>query len=186
MSQDNAEVMRQPIGVRAQSRRRMEERLALRFPRVWAFLARAFWRLPPRSRLRQAIIRHAVQLGTEATNRRDYEAAFGLYHPDCEAIFPLQIIGLGEDPLYRGREERVGVQRRWTAEWGELRFEPEEVIHLDPRVLVVGRMKGSGLSSGAAFDSDWAVLLTISSGRVIRDQLFIDHGEALEAAGLRE
>jgi ketosteroid isomerase-like protein len=186
MSQENVEVVRQPVAVRGQSRRRLEERLALRFPRSLAFLARAFWRLPPRSRLRQAIIRHAVQLGTEATNRRDYEAAFGLYHPDCEAIFPPQIIGLGEDALYRGREERIGVQRRWTAEWGELRFEPEEVIDLDPRVLVIGRMKGSGVSSRATFDNDWAVLLTISAGRVIRDQLFIDHGEAFEAAGLKE
>jgi ketosteroid isomerase-like protein len=186
MSPENVEVVRQPVAVRAQSRRRLEERLALRFPRLLALVARAVWRLPPRSRLRQATIGRAVQLGTEATNRGDYEAAFGLYHPDCEAIFPPQIIGLGEDPLYRGREGRIGVQRRWTAEWGELRFEPEEVIDLDPRVLVIGRMKGSGVCSGAAFDNDWAVLLTISAGRVIRDQLFIDHGEAFEAAGLSE
>ncbi len=186
MSQENVEVVRQPIAVRAHTRRRLDERLALRFPRPLAFLARAVWRLSPRSRLRQAMTLHAVQLGFEATNRGDYEAAFGLYHPDCEAIFPPQIVGLGEDPVYRGREERIAVQQRWTAEWGELRFEPEEIIHRDPRVLVIGRMKGSGLRSGAAVDNDWAVLLTISAGRVIRDQPFLSHGEALEAAGLTE
>jgi hypothetical protein len=46
---------------------------------------------------------------------------------------------------------------------------------------------GSGLSSGAAFDSDWAILLMISAGaKVIREEVFFDRDEALEAAGLRE
>jgi len=51
---------------------------------------------------------------------------------------------------------------------------------------VSGRIVGSGLSSGASFDSDWAVLLTLSAGRVIREQYFVDRAAALEAAGLRE
>ena len=49
-----------------------------------------------------------------------------------------------------------------------------------------GRIVGTGLSSGAGFDSDWAVLLTISDGRVVREQFFFDRSEALEAAGLSE
>jgi ketosteroid isomerase-like protein len=186
MSQENVEVVRQAIAVRAQSRRRMEERLGLRFPRALAFLARAFWRLPPRSRLRQAIIRRAVRLGTEATNRGDYEATFALYHPEVELIPPPEYVELGQDSLYRGREERLRFQRRWDAEWGEFRFEPEEVIDLGDRLLLVGRIKGSGLSSGAGFDRAWATLLTVSSGRVIREQAFLDHAAALEAAGLQE
>jgi hypothetical protein len=54
------------------------------------------------------------------------------------------------------------------------------------RVLVLGRLKGSGLSSGAAIDNEWADLDTFSAGRVIRRQIFLDHAEGLEAAGLRE
>jgi ketosteroid isomerase-like protein len=187
MSEENVEVVRQPIAVRAHSRRRLEERLALRFPSVLALLARAVLRLPQRSRLRQALIRRADQQGFEANNRGDYEACFGLYHPDVELIVPPQFVALGLDPQYRGREERVRFQRRWNAEWGEVRFEPEELIDFgDGRLLTVGRITGSGLSSGAAFDNDYAVLHTVSAGRVIREQVFLDHGEALEATGLSE
>ena len=187
MSEENVEVVRQPIAVRAHSRRRLEERMALRFPSVLALLARAGWRLPPRSRLRQVLIRRYVRLGFEATNRGDYEAANALNHPDVEAIWPPRLATIGVEPGTRGREERVRFQRRWSTEWGEFRFEPEELIDFgDGRLLTVGRITGSGLSSGAAFDSDWAVLHTVSAGRVIREQVFLDHGEALEAAGLSE
>jgi hypothetical protein len=34
MSQENVEIVRQPITVRARSHRRLEQRLALRFPRL--------------------------------------------------------------------------------------------------------------------------------------------------------
>jgi ketosteroid isomerase-like protein len=186
MLRENVEVVRQPIAVRAQTHRRLEERLALRLPRLLGLLARAVWRLPPRSRLRRAIIRRAVRLGFEAANRGDYEAAFVLYHPEVEAIPPAGFVGLGEDSLYRGREERVRFQRRWHAEWGEFRFDPEEIIDLGDRLLVLGAIKGSGLSSGAPTDSEWAVLFTISAGSVIRDLGFLDHGEAFRAAGLSE
>ena len=88
--------------------------------------------------------------------------------------------------MYRGRDGRSEFQRGWTAEWGEMRFEPEEMLDLGDRVLFVGRVKGGGLSSGAGFESDWAVLLTIPAGRVIREQPFFDRREGLEAAGLSE
>jgi ketosteroid isomerase-like protein len=127
-----------------------------------------------------------VQLAYEATNRGDYEAAFGLYHLDVELMVPPQFTALGFDTRYRGRQDRIDFQRRWTAEWGEVRFEPEEVIDLGARVLVIARMTGSGFGSGVAVDNEWATLITISAGRVIREQDFVDHGEALEAVGLRE
>jgi ketosteroid isomerase-like protein len=70
---------------------------------------------------------------------------------------------------------------------GDFRFEPEELADLgDGRVVVIGRQKGSGLSSGAAFDTDWAVLITLSAGLVSREQFFFDRAEALAAAGLPE
>lgn len=184
MAGKNREVVRQPLAVAARSRRRIDERLGLRFPRALAFLARMGLRLPPRSRLRQALVRRVVQLGYEATNREDYEAVFMLYHPNVEHTTPPLFAGLGNESVTHGREERVRFQRRWSAEWGEVRFEPEEVVDLGGRVLVVGRVKGSGLRSGASVENEWAQLFTLSAGRVIREQAFIDHGEAFEAAGL--
>jgi ketosteroid isomerase-like protein len=186
MSRENVEAVRQQIVVRPRSRRTLEEGLALRFPLALARLSRAALRLPPRSRLRRALIRRWVQLAYEATNRGDYEAAFGLHHADVELIVPAQFTTLGLDTRYRGRQERVDFQRRWTAEWGEVRFEPEEVIDLGSRVLVFSHMTGSGLGSGVGVDNEWANLVTISAGRIVREQAFMDHGEALEAAGLPE
>jgi ketosteroid isomerase-like protein len=186
MSQENVEVVRQPVAVRSQSRRRLEESLGVRFPAALRLIARVFWRLPPRSRLRRAVIRRVIQVAYEATNRGDYEAAFGLYHPDVELIVPPEFTGLGLDTRYRGRQERFDFQRRVTAEWGELRFEPEEVIDLGSRVLVIARITGSGLGSGVPVDNEWANLITFSAGQVTREQAFMDHREALEAAGLRE
>jgi hypothetical protein len=51
---------------------------------------------------------------------------------------------------------------------------------------VLGRMVGSGPSSGAASESEWADLATLSRGQVIREQVFFSRAEALEAPGLRE
>jgi hypothetical protein len=93
MSEQNVDVVRRPVTLRTKTRRRLEERFVLRFPRASAFLVRAVWRLPPRSRLRQVWVRHVVQLGFEALNRDDVEPAFALYHPDVELILPQGSLG---------------------------------------------------------------------------------------------
>jgi ketosteroid isomerase-like protein len=181
MSQENVEVVRQSITVRA--RRRLEEHLALRYPGASAFLVRAVTRLPPHSRLRRAAIRRAAKLGFEALNRDDVEAALALYHPEVELILPPAYFGLDLEPVYRGLEERFRFERRLLAEWGTLRYDFEEIIDLgDGRVLLLGRLK----TSGGPVDTEFAEVFTVSAGRVIREQAFLSNAEALEAAGLRE
>ena len=186
MSQEDVEVARQPITVRAHTRRRLEERLALRLPRAAALVSRAAYRLPPRSRLRRAFIRRFLQLAVEAYNRRDFEAFFTLFHPEVEFETPPQLQGLGLDAIYRGREACRRFEERWIAEWGDFQVKPSEFIDLGSRILLLGRLKGSGPSSGAAINNEWADLATVSGGRVIRRQIFLDPAQALEAAGLSE
>ena len=141
-------------------------------------------RLPPSSRLRQAFTRRAVEIAFDAANRGDYEAAFMLYHPDIELIAPQQIVALGLNPTYSGKEARVQFQRDWSAEWGAFKFEPSELTYLGDRLLVTGRITGAGRSSGAAFDSEWGVLVRLDSGQVTEERFFFDLSQALEAAGL--
>jgi ketosteroid isomerase-like protein len=187
----HVEVVRQRIVVPDRSRRSLEDHL-VRFPRVFALLARATWRLclslPPRSRLRQAIIRRLIQRGYQAFNRGDLQAGFMRFHPDIELVTSdPRILALGFDPVTRGLEARVRFQRQWNDEWGEFRIYPEEIFDLtDDRLLLVGHMEGSGLGSGVAVANQWAVLYRMSAGRVVHEQIFFDPGEALEAAGLRE
>jgi ketosteroid isomerase-like protein len=144
-------------------------------------------RLPPRSRIRRLLIRRAAQLTLEAVNRRDYDAGFARFHPDFEMNPPDGLVALGSFPAsLRGREERVRLERRWRSDWGEFRYEPDELLDLGDRLLVLGRMIGSGAGSGAAFNTEWAGLVTLSQGQVVREQIYFNRGEALEAAGLRE
>ena|SRR5215217_1143345 len=110
-----------------------------------------------------------------------------VYDSEVELISDPRLIALGFERVYRGREERIRFQERWTAEWGDFQFAPEELVDLgDGRLFASGRIVGSGLSSGAGFDGDWACVWTVSAGRMIREQFFLDRSDALEAAGLRE
>ena len=183
MSED---VLRHPFTLRGRSTRGMEERFALRFPRITALLARAVWRLPRRSRLRRALLRRTLVLGWEAMNRVDLEFGLALYDEDVESIFDPKVRTLGLESSH-GREARRRTLTQVYAEFRDLRFDPGELIDLgDDRLLVIGRMKGTGRSSGAPFEMDWANLWTISEGLVIRDEQFGDRAAALEAAGLSE
>jgi ketosteroid isomerase-like protein len=186
MSQENVETVRHSLELAADSRRRLDERLALRVPYIQRLVARLWWKRPPQSRLRQAIVPRLVRSGFEAANRGDFEVAFANYDPDVQFFPPAGLVGLGDEPFYRGLEARVRYQRQWHAEWGDFRYEPDELRDLGDRFLVIGRIRSGGLSSGARPDSDYADLFTLSAGRVIREQTYFNRAEALEAAGLRE
>ena len=186
MSGKNVEMVRCSVAVEPTTRRHLEERLGLRFPRLAAFCARVIWRLPLRSRLRQALVRRFVRFVFEAINRGDDEAALLLYHPQGELTLAPQLAGLGSDAHLVGREERLGFQDRWREDWGGFRVEPEELIDLGDRVVVLVKVEAIGLRSGAATSAQGGFVFTLSDGRAIREQIFLDRREALEAAGLSE
>lgn len=175
--------VRHEITAKPRSNRSLPERLALRFPGVLNRLRVRFDRLPPSSRLRQRLIPPITRAAYAALNRHDDEIVFGLiYHPDCEFESTLAALGLENT---RGRDERMQAQQRWIADWGEFRFEPEELLDLgDHRIVVLGRVNGAGLGSGAAFNDEWASVFTFSDAWIVREQTFFDHAQALEAAGL--
>jgi ketosteroid isomerase-like protein len=185
MSEAKVEVVRTPMTPAAHGRRRLEERLALRFPRLFNSFFRALWQLP-KSRLRRALIRRLVRIGWEAFNRGDLEVAFLPYDPDCQSTFPSEMVTIGLEPGTFDRDERVRFQQRVIDEWDEFRFEPSELIEFGDRLMSIGRMRMRGLSSGVPVDTEWAAIFTIFDGRVTREQIFLDHAEALQAAGLSE
>jgi ketosteroid isomerase-like protein len=175
-----------PLGLDARPRRRLEERLALRFPRLRAFLGRAVWRLP-NWRLRRAVVRRAVKVAWEAFNRGDLDVTFALYHANCESSFPAQLATVGFPSGTSDREARIRVQREVFDDLRELRFELKEYIDLgDGRLLTAGRMMGVGASSGAAVETEWTAVFSTVDGQVVREDIFVDNREALQAAGLSE
>ena len=97
------EVVRIPVRVRDQSTRTLDQRLAIRFPRLSAALARRLFKLPPSSRLRQAMLRRVIQLGAEAYNRRDLEAVVVNYDPEIEYYPYREFVDAGlAEPCYHG------------------------------------------------------------------------------------
>ena len=187
MSQENDGPVRHRIAVESSSRRRLDERLFVRFPSLVSLVGQGVWRLSPRTQLRQTMLRRGTRLAFEAINRRDYESGFLAYSEDGETFYPAEFVQVGlVKTRTSGRMSRVDTQRRWDADWGEFRNEPDELIDLGDRVLILGRLLGRGVSSGASFAREVGYLLTVSNGFAIREQVFLSHSEALEAAGLRE
>jgi hypothetical protein len=114
--------------------------------------------------LRRALTRRAIQTGVAVLNRGEPEIAFGIYHPGCELVLDRVFPGLPQRTC--GRDARIRFQQQWNAEWGDFWFEPEELVSFgDNRsLLILGRVKGTGRSSGAGADGEWGALFTLKSG----------------------
>jgi ketosteroid isomerase-like protein len=188
MSQEYAEVVRKPLQVGERSGRTLDQRLALRFPRWTAACAHLIGRLPPSSRLRQAMLWRAARLAAEALNRRDVDAILLVYDPDYEFRPAHEFVESGFMPArYRGP---AGYQRfvsDWSEVWGaDLRLEPLELIDLGTRVVTLYNVPARAQASGVPLTGQWATVSTLKNGRVIRDQVYLDHAEALDFVGLLE
>jgi ketosteroid isomerase-like protein len=128
-----------------------------------------------------------VRLAIEATNRGDYEAALVIWADDAETINARGVLTVGGAPQEtRSRSERIRYRQQWSAEWDGFGFERVELIDLGQRIVVLVHATGSGPTSGVRFDQDGGFVLDLSGGRVVREQIFLDRAEALEAAGLSE
>ena len=183
MRSRHANAVRRPMTIRVRRNRTLDERLAMQFPRLRRVVARALWSLPERSRFRRAFLHRAVRLCIEAANRGDHDVAFALYASDSESIFPPELATLGERGP-RGRVARVKWERKWRTEWGEFSYLPDEFVDLGDRILLLGRMTGSGVGSGAAVDTEWAMIITPVAGEVVREEVLFDRAEALKAVEL--
>ena len=122
----------------------------------------------------------------DAFNRRDVDGLFAeLATPDFE-YYPAIVRALDGGGGYRGR---AGVEK-YAADirenWEELQALPGEFRDLGDRVLVLGRMKGRGKSSGVPVDQPFANILDFRGDRIWRSRVYLDHAEGLRAAGLSE
>jgi uncharacterized protein len=115
-----------------------------------------------------------------ALDAGDVEAASELCDPDLEWIPDERI---GQEPA-RGREQVTRYFLDRTGMFGEISTEIERLWDSEDTVLAFVRVSGSGVSSGAGFETRIAHLWSLSDGRVVRGEGFGDRGEALEAAGI--
>ena len=174
--------------MRERSSRTFDQRFLLRFPGLTAAYLRGIGKLPPTSRLRHAAAGRGVQLGMEAYNRRDLEAAVIGWHPDFEYHPGRDWVEAGlVEPCYRGLAGyRDYVARADQIAGGKLYLKRVELIDLGTRIVILADAPVHGQPTEAALNDAFAAVTTFEDGRVIHAQEYFDHAEALEAARLRE
>ena len=118
----------------------------------------------------------------------NYEAVFARLDADIEWFGPPDISASGEpgSGLSRGHE---GVRRslaRWIGEWDEFSFELRQLIDSGDEVLAEGWQRGRGKISGVEIHEEIFSVWTVRGGQAVRQRMFRDRAQALEAAGLSE
>jgi len=119
--------------------------------------------------------------GIDAFNHRNVDLLAMLVTPDF-AWFPA-LPGIVEGDGYRGREGIETYFDEISNTWGELRVLGGEFRDLGDRVVVLGRTEGRGRGSGVQVDSPLAMVFDFLEAKMSRVLTYLDHGEALRAAG---
>ena len=120
----------------------------------------------------------------DAWNRTDLDSFFDLYGADAEVITDPSWMEAGP---FKGRP----AIREWFEGLKESWSERDEVAITDlfeVRGQVVARFvwQVRGRSSGIDMHLDATSVNTIDAGRIVRQQYYFDHAQALEAVGLSE
>ena len=188
MSLDTVTFVRKPLQIREHSHRTLEQRLAIRFPSLAAASFRLITKLPLGSRVRQALVWRTVRLAVEAYNRRDLDAVVTAYGPDLEYYPYREFVEAGlAERVYRGPSGYRSYIEATYEVWGtEVRLEPTELVDLGDRLVLLADMPMRAQASGVALAQTYAGVSTLKDGRVIRNDDFLTHAEALELVGLRD
>jgi ketosteroid isomerase-like protein len=128
----------------------------------------------------------AFSQGTDAYNRRDFEAWLAELDPEVEWQSALPTLLTTGGGVYRGHEGLREMLRELDDALDELTVEYSEIRDLGDRVLAIGRLHTRGNLSGVATESPFALLSDFKDGKTTRVRTFLDPNEALEAAGLSE
>lgn len=121
----------------------------------------------------------------DAYNRRDIDGPFAeLLTPDFE-WYPGLTRGL-DGGSYRGREGAERFAADTSENWEDLQNVTEELRDLGDRVLLLGRLKGRGKTSGAPVDQPYAGIFDFRGPRIWRYRVYLDRAEGLRVAGVSE
>jgi len=122
--------------------------------------------------------------GYDAFNRRDLDVVDELCIPDYE-FFPA-LVGTVDGDSYRGREGLARYFEMVSDTWEELYLIGEEFRDLGDRVLVLGRLEGRGRGGHVPVETPQGSIIELRGGKISCVRTYLDHGEALRAAGLEE
>jgi hypothetical protein len=170
------------IPYRDQSRRSAAQRLGLTAPAAYLAAARAARGMPVGSRQRRFLFRRALADALAAYNRRDWQAMLLSVADDVEVFPPAGVVALGLERSYRGHDDYLSYQHAWIELWGEFKVIPAVALDLGERMVVLGRMGGGLRRAGAPVDSEFGSVDTFHDAKLVRQEVFLSHREALTAA----
>lgn len=112
---------------------------------------------------------------------RFWDASY--YDPEIEFVLGA---GFPDPDTYTGLERMEVGFKNWLDSWRDLRFELEELLPADERILATFHMTAVGKASGLEADTHGAHLWTMRDGRARRIEVYMTRPEAFAAAGLDE
>jgi ketosteroid isomerase-like protein len=121
----------------------------------------------------------------DAWNRRDRDVFDELFTPDYEWFPPLGGAVEGRSS-YTGREGGERYREDVSNTWEKFRVDAGEFRDLGDRVLMLGRIDARGRGSGVPVDASLGMVFEFRGGRISRARGYLDHGEAMRAAGLED
>ena len=127
------------------------------------------------------IVRQAVQ--ASIAKPPDFETVNALYHADHVLRSDWGV----EGRTYRGASGFAEAIDDLNATWQEWRQEIDDILDAgDDDVVVLVRLVATGRQSGALVEQPWAMVITVTGGKLIASRTFLDHHRALKAVGLEE
>lgn len=174
------------VSFRGKERRPIEDRFAIRFPRLAtrmnAWLTTLVLRLPRRWRLRQLLVELATRRAFNAVGRGDLAVVRTINHADV--IWELSRWEWPEGSTYHGRDGIVRFTGLWRDQWSEMNFDVISAEELDQRGVFLAHVnvQAIGRASGVKAEQDLFKAVRFRDGLIWRAKLFRDRDEAIEAA----
>ena len=119
----------------------------------------------------------------EAFNGGDVDAFAALTTPDFEWSPSMVAI---EGTIFRGRDGIERYFRSLNGAWEKFHIHRNRFRHAEALVVMLGRLEGRGMGSGVPVDASLGMVFDFRGGAVSRIRGYLDHAEALRAAGLSE
>jgi ketosteroid isomerase-like protein len=108
--------------------------------------------------------------------RGDYKAALPAFAEDVVVVTSIE--------RYHGLDGVVEEAERWVAMWNDYRFEVENILEADDKVVLLYHQSGRSKTAGVALEERAGWVYTLRAGKIARVEMFQDREQALRAAGL--
>jgi ketosteroid isomerase-like protein len=173
-----------PPDARLPTKRTLDEQAYVRWPRLYAALSRAVLALPPRSRVKRALLRRNAISAWGAWARGDIELTLARYTRDFRLEPPREFVAMGIRSSYEGH----AAIHEWSADmreaWERMDVRPVALADAGNTVVTLseGRLRAR---SGVEFDYKLGSVFSTERGLISDERDFADWEEALREAGIK-